>query len=268
MPPGSRTNDWQALVKDPVSSSEIKCHSVSVIFDGGMKAVDQVDLTAKAGNVLSLVGPSGCGKTTMLRLIAGVQRPTQGSVVIDPPAASQNGEVGFVFQQPALLKWRTAIENVLLPLELMPHSISKRDRVERAEAILEQVGLSNAAHRFPHQLSGGMQMRVSIARALVTRPCLLLLDEPFASLDDMLRNQLGELFLSLWHSQRFTAVMVTHNIAEAVMLSHEIAVMRTGRLEVVIENDLPWPRTDQSRRSLEFGAMYGRVSDALRGSSS
>ena len=261
MTSGSLANESHS----PTQGSIVKCDRVSVLFAGGVRAVVDVDLTASSGKILSLVGPSGCGKTTLLRLIAGLQTPTDGHVSIEPEVRGQRGEVGFVFQQPALLKWRTAIENVLLPLELSRCSAEKRERLDLARDMLEQVNLSDAANRFPHQLSGGMQMRVSIARALVTRPRLLLLDEPFAALDEMLRNQLGELLLSLWDTQRLTTILVTHNIAEAVMMSHAIAVMRDGRVEKKIDNDLDWPRSDMTRRSAHFGEMYGQVSDALRG---
>lgn len=183
--------------------------------------------------------------------------------MLDPPAASQRGAIAFVFQQPTLLPWRTALENVMLPLELIGRGSSSQ-RQAAARNWLETVGLSDAMTRFPHQLSGGMKMRVSIARALVTEPGVLLLDEPFAALDDMLRNQLGELLLELWRQQHFTAVMVTHNIAESILLSHRIVVMRGGRLNDPIENPLPRPRTEALRSSAEFGQFYGRVSDALR----
>ncbi len=220
-------------------------------------------LTVPSGEIVSLIGPSGCGKTTLLRLIAGLERPSAGAVVFDPPAA-RKGESAFVFQQPSLMPWRTAIENVMLPLELIGGG-SRGESRSAAAALLEQVGLADAANRFPRQLSGGMRMRVSLARALITEPRVLLLDEPFAAIDDMLRTQLGQLLLDLWDRRRFTAVLVTHNIAEAVLLTHQVAVMHQGKISCQMRNPLPWPRTDQMRRSQSFGQFYGQVSDALRG---
>ena len=245
--------------------SAINCRDLSLVFSNQVRAVDDATLAATAGQILSLVGPSGCGKTSMLRLMAGLEKPSAGHVTISPAADSTRGEIGFVFQQPALLRWRTAVENVTLPLELMSEPIGRKQRHKMAMEMLRQVDLVDAADRFPCQLSGGMRMRVSIARALVTQPSVLLLDEPFAALDDMLRNQLGDLILSLWQERRFTGVMVTHNIAEAITLSHTIAVMRRGKLEAIIANNLPWPRGEATRRLTEFGSVYGRVSDALRG---
>jgi NitT/TauT family transport system ATP-binding protein len=184
--------------------------------------------------------------------------------VLDPVVDGRSGQIAFVFQQPALLPWRTALENVTLPLQLIGRGRpAERDSVARE--MLATVGLGDALDRFPHQLSGGMKMRVSIARALITQPSVLLLDEPFAALDDMLRNQLGQLFLRLWQERQFTAIMVTHNIAESILLSHRIGVMQGGRLVNTIENPLPSPRNESLRRSPEFGRFYGQVSDALRG---
>ena len=246
------------------SASAIRCHSVTVEFGGGLLAVDHVDLDVPAGRVLSLIGPSGCGKTTLLRVLAGLQPPTTGDVMLDPNCQPRRGGVAFVFQQPALLPWRNALQNVMLPLQLS--GIGNRGEQRRAsEKMLETVGLSEAMERYPEQLSGGMRMRVSIARALVTEPTVLLLDEPFAALDDMLRSQLGELFHDLWRSRGFTAVMVTHNIGEAVLLSHRIVVMREGKLGPPIVNPLPEVRTEELRRTPEFASFYGDVSDALRG---
>ena len=195
--------------------------------------------------------------------MAGLQQPTSGVVRLDPPAISQRGEIAFVFQQATLLPWRTALENVLLPLELIGHG-SAEGRRDRARDMLCTVGLSDAMNRFPRQLSGGMQMRVSIARALVTEPSVLLLDEPFAALDDMLRSQLGELLLELWSERQFTGVMVTHNIAESILLSHQIVAMRDGRSSEPIDNPLPRPRNESLKSSAAFAQFYGRVSDALR----
>ncbi len=245
-------------------ASSIQCDAVSVRFDREVVAVDDVTMVIPPGQIFSLIGPSGCGKTTLLRLIAGLQTASAGEVRIDPPADGRSGEIAFVFQQPSLLPWRTALENVALPLELTTTDNASH-RQSASMDLLENVGLGDAAHLLPHQLSGGMKMRVSIARALVTQPSILLLDEPFAALDDMLRNQLGQWFLQLWQERQFTAVMVTHNIAESILLSHRIGVMRGGRLAALIDNPLPQPRNDLLRRSPEFGQFYGQLADALRG---
>lgn len=244
-------------------ASSIDCRSLSVAFAGGVRAVDDVHLTVGAGKILSLIGPSGCGKTTLLRCMAGLQDATEGEVILDPPVPAHHGNISLVFQQPTLLPWRTALENVLLPLQLT--QCLKQEQRARAESLLETVGLANAMNRFPRQLSGGMKMRVSIARALATRPQVLLLDEPFAALDDMLRSQLGELLLELWHAERFTAVMVTHNIAESILLTHQVAVMQHGQLAKVLDNPLPWPRDPELRTTPQFGQFYGRVTQHLKG---
>lgn len=244
-------------------ASTIDCHSLSIHFPGDVTAVDNVNLTIPAGQIVSLIGPSGCGKTTLLRLMSGLEKATAGGVGLEPPANSRMGEIAFVFQQPSLLPWRSALENVLLPLELT-HWGNAKTRQDAAREILDTVQLSDALDRMPHQLSGGMKMRVSIARALVTNPSVLLLDEPFAALDDMLRNQLGQLVLNLWQQRKFTAVMVTHNIAESIMLSQQIVVMRNGRVGTPIANPLPRPRDDSLRRSPDFGEFYGAISDSLR----
>lgn len=196
--------------------------------------------------------------------MAGLEQPTDGTVSMEPPVQGDCGGIAFVFQQPSLLPWRTAIQNVVLPLDLIGKG-SPANRRETALELLSAVGLEDAAKRFPSELSGGMKMRVSIARALVTDPHVLLLDEPFAALDDMLRNQLGQLLLELWEKRRFTVVMVTHNIAESVLLSNRIAVMREGTLATIIDNPLPRPRDESTRETVAFGEFYGNVSRALRG---
>ena len=231
-----------------------------------MTAVDDVTLLVRPGEFFSLIGPSGCGKTTLLRMMAGLQPATGGQVWVDPPADAKSGEVAFVFQQPSLLPWRTTLDNAILPLELIGRA-TRKERVSLGKEMLKLVGLEDVLDRLPNQLSGGMKMRVSIARALVTQPSVLLLDEPFAALDDMLRTQLGQLLLKLWKEFQFTAVMVTHNIAESVLLSQRIGVMRCGRLVATMENPLPWPRQETLRGTLEFGRFYGDVSRALRGES-
>jgi NitT/TauT family transport system ATP-binding protein len=247
----------------PLTAARIHCQSLTLQFSHGVRAVDDIELIAPAGQILALIGSSGCGKTSLLRLMAGLVNPTAGSVTMEPPAISQQGQLAFVFQQATLLPWRTAVENVCLPLELIGQG-GKRERSEVAEEMLRTVGLADAFGRLPQELSGGMKMRVSIARALVTRPSVLLLDEPFAALDDMLRNQLGELLLQLWQQQRFTVVMVTHNVGEAILLSHRVAVMRSGKINNLIENPLPWPRNETTRATPEFAKFYGQVSQSLR----
>ena len=250
--------------REQPTASSIDCRNVSVVFAGHSAAVDQANLKVAGGEIVSLIGPSGCGKTTLLRAIAGLQPMTSGSVVMDPPAVTSSGQIGFVFQQPGLLPWATTLQNVLLPLELIGRG-SSRTRHEAAIESLEAVKLADARHKLPSELSGGMQMRASIARALVTDPRILLLDEPFAALDDMLRSDLGRLLLSLWQQRRFTAVMVTHNISESILLSHRIAVMRSGRLETIIENPMEWPRSPSIMRTARFAQFFGVVSDHLRG---
>ncbi|MFK8111450.1 MAG: ABC transporter ATP-binding protein [Rubripirellula sp.] len=246
-----------------MTSSSIHCNDLSLQFPRGPRAVAGVDLHGEAGEITSLIGPSGCGKTSLLRLIASLHEPTSGSVELSPAAESKRGQLSFVFQQPTLLPWRTALQNVCLPLEL----VGQQDASERkaiATAMLETVGLADAQGRFPEELSGGMKMRVSLARALITEPSVLLLDEPFAALDDMLRNQLGDLLLSLWQDRQFTAVMVTHNIGEAILLSHRIAVMHDGSVSETIENPLDWPRGESTRSTPAFASFYGQVSQSLR----
>lgn len=233
-----------------------------------------MSLEIPAGEILTLVGPSGCGKTTLLRVLADLQQPTSGKVVLNPAIRGDLGQIAFVFQQPTLLPWRTALQNVVLPLELLQQSKSaressgttaktRRECEEIAVEMMRQVGLGDAQHRYPRQLSGGMKMRVSIARALVTQPRVLLLDEPFAALDEILRDQLGDLLLERWEQQRFTAVMVTHNISESVLLSHRIASIQKGQIKELIENPLPWPRSGNVRGTPSFGDLYRRVSLSL-----
>ncbi|WP_149498760.1 ABC transporter ATP-binding protein [Roseiconus lacunae] len=252
-------------IPESTHCSSIHCDRVTVAF-GDQVAVSDISLDVERGEILSLIGPSGCGKTTLLRSIAGLNSVTSGEVRITPAAIANEGQIGFVFQSPALLPWATTLQNVMLPLQLIGYG-SDRTRREKALASLASVQLDHAADLRPDELSGGMQMRASIARALVTEPKVLLLDEPFAALDDMLRNDLGRLLLSLWQRQRFTAVMVTHNISESILLSTRIAVMRAGALESVLPNPVAWPRSPAQMRTQAFAEFLGVVSDHLRGRS-
>ncbi len=252
-----------------ITASAIDCQSLSVTFASGITAVDDVSLQLNAGQIHSLIGPSGCGKTTLLRAIAGLQPATEGQVLLTPPTRGDHGQIGFVFQQPALLPWLTTRENVMLPLELLPErqsNPSAGENEQRVNDMLCAVKLDDAADRMPSQLSGGMKMRASIARALITQPSVLLLDEPFAALDDMLREQLGQLLLSLWQQRRFTVVLVTHNIAESILMSHQIVVMRNAQAAPAMTNPLPFPRSSSLRSTASFAAFYGQVSERLRGS--
>ena len=228
---------------------------------GEALALEDVSLQVGTGEFVSLVGPSGCGKSTLLRLFAGLISPSQGTVergFIEP-------RIGFVFQEANLLPWRTTIENIVLPLEMA--GVQPLERDERAKQALDLIGLTSAdGRKFPRELSGGMRMRVSLARSLVTNPEVLLLDEPFAALDDLLRQQLNEELLRIWQQQHWTAVFVTHNVAEAVFLSQRVVVMsrRPGRIVAEVAIPLSLPRDPQIRSQPQFAALCGDVSGRLR----
>jgi len=245
--------------------SSLICRELHVRFPGGPDVLRGVNCEFNPGEITSLVGPSGCGKTTLLRVLAGLQAVTSGGVDIQPPAHAMNGEIAFVFQQPTLLPWRSAVDNVMLSLQLAQRSVSRSKAIALAKEELALMDFpSDAFLRYPRQLSGGMKMRVSLARALVTRPSVLLMDEPFAALDDLSRTALGELLLRRWNERPFTGVLVTHNIAEAAMLSHRVFVLAKGHLGEPLVDDLPWPRNESVKTSAEFGKLYARISTALR----
>ncbi|MEL6104494.1 MAG: ABC transporter ATP-binding protein [Planctomycetota bacterium] len=245
------------------TKNSIRVRNATVSF-GSIDVVRDIEWAIDESEIVSLIGPSGCGKTTLLRCLAGLQQTTQGDVVFESGIDTASGEIGFVFQQPSLLPWLSALENVMLPLQLIGQGTAQQRR-SAAEDALASVQLSDHLGKRPGELSGGMQMRTSIARALVTNPSVLLLDEPFAALDDMLRAELGELLLTLWQRRQFTAVLVTHNISESILLSHRIAIMRDGVLERVMKNPIDWPRSWNQMRSAEFAEFFGVVSDRLRG---
>lgn len=231
-------------------------------------ALKDATLTVEAGEFISLIGPSGCGKTTLLRLIADLVQPTSGEILVagkTPRRARLDREYGYVFQAPVLYDWRTVIKNVMLPLEIM--KVPRRERYERAARLLEAVGLEDFHKQYPWQLSGGMQQRVSIARALAFDPKLLLMDEPFGALDEITREAMNLELLRIWQETKKTVIFVTHSIAEAVFLSSRIVVMtpRPGKIEEVIEVPLPYPRDTDTRESEAFFALATRVREALRG---
>ena len=234
--------------------------------DGKVMALSNVDLTIREGSFVSLIGPSGCGKTTLLRVLADLEQVTSGSVDIDgldPQSARERHEYGYVFQAPALLPWRSVVRNVELPLEVM--GVARDDRRRRAREQLGLVGLAEFEGKFPWQLSGGMQQRVSIARALSLAPRLLLMDEPFGALDEITRDYLNLHLAALWRQTGKTCVFVTHSIAEAVFLSTQIVVMspRPGRVIEVIDNPLPCERDLGIRETPQFLEIATRVRKGL-----
>ncbi|WP_422928108.1 ABC transporter ATP-binding protein [Singulisphaera sp. PoT] len=237
---------------------------------GGVKVLDGVDLEIRSGDFVVLVGPSGCGKTTLLRLLAGLLEPQAGEIDVDglPPSVARRkrGGVSFVFQDPTLLPWRDAAANVRLPLELDDRG-DPQDRDERVRATLALVGLTPQDFgKFPDQLSGGMKMRVAIARALVSQPRLLLLDEPFAALDDLLRQRLNETLLELWAEQRWAAVFVTHNMSEAVFLAQRIVMLggRPATLQGIEQIPFAYPRSPSLRAEPEYARIVGGLGETLR----
>jgi NitT/TauT family transport system ATP-binding protein len=256
--------------REVAGRSVIEARSVSLTFetgDGPVYALSDVDLTVREGEFVSFIGPSGCGKTTLLRVIADLEQATSGTILVNgiPPQEARLGrQYGYVFQAPALYPWRTIEKNVMLPLEVM--GFSAAERRERAARNLALVNLNGFERKFPWQLSGGMQQRASIARALSFDPHLLLMDEPFGALDEIVRDKLNEQLLELWRATGKTVVFVTHSIPEAVYLSTRIVVMspRPGRVIDVIECGLPRDRTLEMRETPEFLKVAQRVREGLK----
>ncbi|MGE5270623.1 MAG: ABC transporter ATP-binding protein [Thiohalocapsa sp.] len=245
----------------------VELHGVGKRFASGLEALSGVELSVGQGEFLSLLGPSGCGKSTLLRIVAGLAEPTAGSCLLNLGRRTHGqvaaGHIGFVFQEPTLMPWSTVAGNVELPFRLAGR-VRAAER-ERVMAAVRAVGLAGFERSYPHQLSGGMRMRVSIARALVTDPDLLLLDEPFAALDEITRMALNDDLLRLWEAQRTTILFVTHSVFESVYLSTRIAVMtsRPGHVAADLAVDLPQPRDRAARTSPAYARMCERVSAAL-----
>jgi NitT/TauT family transport system ATP-binding protein len=250
--------------------SAIEARGLSLTFrtnDGPVQALSDINLSVAPGEFISLIGPSGCGKTTLLRVIADLEHPTGGEIRVNgatPEQARLRRDYGYVFQAPALFPWRTIEGNIMLPLQIM--GLSKAERRQRAHRQLALVNLEGFARKFPWQLSGGMQQRASIARALAFEPQLLLMDEPFGALDEIVRDHLNEQLLKLWAATRKTVVFVTHSIPEAVFLSTRIVVMspRPGRIHDIIECDLGAERPLEIRETPEFLRIAQRVREGLR----
>nr|WP_233555123.1 ABC transporter ATP-binding protein [Deinococcus sp. RM] len=233
---------------------------------GETVALKDANLSIQKGEFISLIGPSGCGKTTLLRLMADLEQPTGGELLIaGRPAdeARRERQYGYVFQAPALMEWRTVLKNVLLPLDVMN---VPGDRVGRAREMLKLVGLEKFERNYPWQLSGGMQQRVSIARALAFDPPLLFMDEPFGALDEITREHLNLELLRLWRETGKTVIFVTHSIPEAVFLSTRVVVMtaRPGRIEGVVDIDLPHPRSDDTREDPRFFTLATEIRELLK----
>ena len=248
----------------------IAARNLSLVFrtnDGPVHALSDVNIDIAPGEFVSLIGPSGCGKTTLLRVIADLEKPTGGEIRVNgvtPEQARLARDYGYVFQAPALFPWRTIEGNVMLPLQIM--GLSKAERQERARQQLALVNLAGFERKFPWQLSGGMQQRASIARALAFEPKLLLMDEPFGALDEIVRDHLNEQLLKLWAATRKTVVFVTHSIPEAVFLSTRIVVMspRPGRITDIVDCDLGPDRPLEIRETPEFLRIAQRVREGLR----
>ncbi|MGE5148034.1 MAG: ABC transporter ATP-binding protein [Candidatus Eiseniibacteriota bacterium] len=245
----------------------IVLRQVSKRFASGTLAVQDFNLSVAQHSFVSLLGPSGCGKSTVLRMIAGLGEASAGR--IDWPTAQYDAvgtpirDLGFVFQEPTLMPWSTAIKNVMLPLTLA--GTPKAEAKARARETLAMVGLAGFENAYPRELSGGMKMRVSIARAIVTRPRILLMDEPFAALDEITRQKLNNDLLDLWQRQEFTVIFVTHSVFESVYLSERVVVMaaRPGRVIADMEIDAPYPRDDVFRTSPVYNGFCRQVSDTL-----
>jgi NitT/TauT family transport system ATP-binding protein len=248
----------------------VEAAGIGKVFGDGdsvVTALEEIDLTIGAGEFVSLIGPSGCGKSTLLRIVGDLTPPTSGEVRVNGKPARQarlDRDYGMVFQAPVLMDWRTVSRNIELPLEIM--GFGKGERAKRSSELLKLVELEGFADRHPWQLSGGMQQRVSIARALAFDPKLLLMDEPFGALDEMTRERMNLELMKIWRRTETTIVFVTHSIPEAVFLSTRVVVMspRPGRISRIVDVDLPQPRTVETREHERYFELVTEVREALR----
>jgi len=248
------------------SIPEIELEGVGKRYRNAAVALEGISITVQRGEFVTFLGPSGCGKSTLLKIVSGLSPASEGQVRVNGMTPENARELmSFIFQDATLLPWRTVEENVGLGLEL-DHT-ARVLREERVARMLELVSLSHVASHYPRQLSGGMKMRVSIARALVSRPRILLMDEPFAALDEMTRDRMNEELLRLYTEQKWTVLFVTHSVAEAVFLSTRVVILAAhpGRVAHEISIDLPWPRTAETRESLAFEETVTQASRLLRG---
>jgi NitT/TauT family transport system ATP-binding protein len=252
----------------PTDGTVVSLQGVSKVFGkGGVVALQDVDLDIRAREFISLIGPSGCGKSTLLRVVGDLIEPSEGDVVVNGKPAHQarlDRDYGIVFQDAVLFDWRTVAKNIALPLEML--GWNRRQRAERVQEMLDLVELSGFGDHHPWQLSGGMQQRVSIARALSFSPPLLLMDEPFGALDEMTRERLNIELLRIWERSGSTVIFVTHSIAEAVFLSTRVVVMspRPGRIAAIVDVDLPQPRTGDTREHPRYAELIRDVRRQLR----
>ena len=247
----------------PIASVErgvaLRLECVRRVFDNQLVVIDDFNLSIDAGEFLAVLGPSGCGKSTLLRMIAGLSPPDAGRIVTDPPVF----QTAFVFQDAHLLPWRSVLDNAALPLELM--GVAREERYSKTHAVLKQVGLEDAEARYPSQLSGGMRMRVSLARALVTEPRLLLMDEPFAALDEITRFHLEVQLRELWKLRGMTVIFVTHSISEAAFLANRAIVLarRKGNIKLDRKLELPVERSNSLRSDPRLGEEMNRLMSAM-----